>query len=101
VVGGPGARPAHAARAHPLLTDDARPEHAKRAARPLDEPHPSRLARDNPDYDEIGRRHREAMARGDDGYIDPSTGLFVFTAAYHVARGHCCDSGCRHCPYVE
>ncbi|MFP5233267.1 MAG: DUF5522 domain-containing protein [Acidobacteriota bacterium] len=23
----------------------------------------------------------------------------VFTAAYHLRRGFCCNSGCRHCPY--
>jgi len=23
----------------------------------------------------------------------------VFTAAYHLRRGYCCNSGCRHCPY--
>ena len=23
----------------------------------------------------------------------------VFTAAYHLARGYCCNSNCRHCPY--
>ncbi|MFL6228949.1 MAG: DUF5522 domain-containing protein [Pyrinomonadaceae bacterium] len=23
----------------------------------------------------------------------------VFTAAYHLRRGYCCESGCRHCPY--
>lgn len=23
----------------------------------------------------------------------------VFTAAYHLKRGSCCRSGCRHCPY--
>lgn len=26
-------------------------------------------------------------------------GLVVFTAAYHLKRGYCCKSGCRHCPY--
>jgi hypothetical protein len=26
-------------------------------------------------------------------------GLFVFTAQYHLKRGYCCGSGCRHCPY--
>jgi hypothetical protein len=26
-------------------------------------------------------------------------GLVVFTAAYHLKRGFCCNSGCRHCPY--
>ena len=23
----------------------------------------------------------------------------VFTAAYHLKRGYCCGSRCRHCPY--
>jgi hypothetical protein len=23
----------------------------------------------------------------------------VFTAAYHLRRGSCCKSDCRHCPY--
>jgi len=23
----------------------------------------------------------------------------VFTAAYHLKRGFCCNSECRHCPY--
>jgi hypothetical protein len=23
----------------------------------------------------------------------------VFTAAYHLKRGSCCESHCRHCPY--
>jgi len=23
----------------------------------------------------------------------------VFTAAYHLKRGSCCHSDCRHCPY--
>ena len=26
-------------------------------------------------------------------------GLLVYTAAYHLKRGSCCGSGCRHCPY--
>ena len=41
----------------------------------------------------------EAIAQGLDGYQDPESGLFVFTSAYHLRRGTCCDSGCRHCPY--
>jgi Family of unknown function (DUF5522) len=28
-------------------------------------------------------------------------GLMVFTAAYHLKRGSCCGSGCRHCPYQD
>ena len=26
-------------------------------------------------------------------------GLLVFTAHYLRRRGHCCQSGCRNCPY--
>jgi hypothetical protein len=25
----------------------------------------------------------------------------VFTAAYHLKRGFCCNSDCRHCPYKD
>ncbi len=41
------------------------------------------------------------MVAGAGGYIDPGTGLFVLTAAYHTGRGSCCEQGCRHCPYLE
>jgi hypothetical protein len=33
----------------------------------------------------------------DDYYFE--NGLMVFTKAYHLRRGYCCQSGCRHCPY--
>jgi len=26
-------------------------------------------------------------------------GYIVFTEVYHLKRGHCCQSGCKHCPY--
>jgi hypothetical protein len=26
-------------------------------------------------------------------------GLMVFTESYHLKRGYCCKSGCKHCPY--
>jgi len=26
-------------------------------------------------------------------------GKTVFTEAYHLKRGYCCGSKCRHCPY--
>jgi hypothetical protein len=47
----------------------------------------------------IQAAHDLAVQNGDDGYLDPESGLFVFTAAYLMARGTCCDSDCRHCPY--
>lgn len=28
-------------------------------------------------------------------------GKIVFTREYHLKRGYCCDSGCRHCPYKK
>lgn len=27
--------------------------------------------------------------------------LLVFTELYHRARGSCCGSACRHCPYDQ
>jgi len=27
--------------------------------------------------------------------------MIVFTARYHLRRGYCCQSGCRHCPYGD
>jgi hypothetical protein len=51
--------------------------------------------------DEIERAHQAAIDAGDAGYLDPGTGLFVFTAAFLAERGTCCDSGCRHCPYEK
>jgi hypothetical protein len=48
---------------------------------------------------QILRAHAQAIADGEDGYLDPSTGLFVLTADYLTRRGHCCGRGCRHCPY--
>ncbi|WP_461126916.1 DUF5522 domain-containing protein [Spirosoma aerophilum] len=35
----------------------------------------------------------------DDDYYYTPEGFVVFTAAYHLKRGYCCKSGCRHCPY--
>ncbi len=33
-----------------------------------------------------------------DFYYD-DLGRMVFTAAFHLRRGHCCENSCRHCPY--
>ena len=38
------------------------------------------------------------LIAGRDYTVDPD-GRYVFTAAYLAARGHCCGSGCRNCPY--
>lgn len=70
------------------------------APRPLTEPAVSRLPIDTPRRSEILTAHTEALGRGDAGYVDPDTGLFVLTARYLANRGSCCDRGCRHCPYI-
>ncbi|MGI9117612.1 MAG: DUF5522 domain-containing protein [Gaiellales bacterium] len=76
------------------------PDRAALADRPLTLPHSDRLAPTHPAYDEILAVHAAALERGDAGYLDPVTGLFVMTAAVHAERGACCERGCRHCPYV-
>ncbi len=70
------------------------------AARPLTEPAPSRLPADVPARDEVLAAHAAALSRGDAGYLDPVSGLFVLTAGFLADRGSCCSRGCRHCPYV-
>jgi hypothetical protein len=51
-----------------------------------------------------------AIAASDAQAFDPAEELrpedfyqegpyLVFTAAYHLRRGYCCNSDCRHCPY--
>ena len=37
------------------------------------------------------------LKEGEDFYFE--NGLMVFTEKYHLKRGYCCQSGCRHCPY--
>jgi hypothetical protein len=70
------------------------------APRPLNEPHRDRLPPDHSAYAAILRAHGAALLDGADTYVDPVSGLVVMTAGYLARRGSCCDSGCRHCPYV-
>lgn len=32
-------------------------------------------------------------------YYYSEEGFIVFTEQYHLKRGYCCQSGCKHCPY--
>ncbi|HOS49182.1 MAG TPA: DUF5522 domain-containing protein [Bacteroidia bacterium] len=34
----------------------------------------------------------------EDYYLTPE-GYIVFTEKYHLKRGYCCQSGCKHCPW--
>ena len=42
-------------------------------------------------------RQDAELQEGLDYYLED--GLFVFTDAFLLKRGYCCESGCRHCPY--
>ena len=39
----------------------------------------------------------QPLKEGEDYYREGA--FVVFTARYHLRRGYCCESGCRHCPY--
>jgi hypothetical protein len=52
------------------------------------------------DEDPAARQKAEPRSdelRPEDFYYEGP--YMVFTAAYHLKRGYCCNSGCRHCPY--
>jgi hypothetical protein len=81
--------------------DEPQPLALPLADRPLTEPHPARLALDDPARAVLMAAHAAALEAGEPGYLDPDTGLFVLTAGFLAARGTCCGRGCRHCPYVD
>jgi hypothetical protein len=62
-------------------------------------PRVDRLDVDHPAYVPVVSAHEDALDAGRPTYRDPLTGFDVFTAAALWARGGCCESGCRHCPY--
>jgi len=39
----------------------------------------------------------DTLVEGEDYYWEGAA--MVFTACFHLRRGRCCESGCRHCPY--
>ncbi|HEX3436486.1 MAG TPA: DUF5522 domain-containing protein [Pseudacidobacterium sp.] len=41
----------------------------------------------------------QPLVEGVDYYMDGP--FLVFTEAYHLKRGYCCGSGCRHCPWRQ
>jgi hypothetical protein len=41
--------------------------------------------------------NEQTIVEGEDFYMDGP--YLVFTEAYHLKRGYCCNSGCRHCPW--
>jgi hypothetical protein len=41
----------------------------------------------------------DSEVKKDRDFYTDKDGNTVFTREYHLARGHCCQSGCAHCPY--
>jgi hypothetical protein len=35
----------------------------------------------------------------EEDFYKSSEGYIIFTEKYHLKRGYCCKSGCKHCPY--
>ena len=61
-------------------------------------PAPHQFAREDQRYEAAMAAHDAAAQAGEAGYLDPTTGLFVMTAASLAARP-CCGNLCRHCPW--
>ena len=49
------------------------------------------------DKDDKEKERQDHQRDSEDYYFE--NGLMVFTERYHLKRGYCCKSGCRHCPY--
>ena len=47
------------------------------------------------------RTHERACERGEAGYMDPDSGLFVMASLHLANQGVCCGNGCRHCPWPQ
>ncbi len=64
-------------------------------------PDPERFPFSSPYFDEIILRHTAACIEGKDFYEDPATGYLVMTSFFLKERKTCCNTGCRHCPYLS
>jgi hypothetical protein len=49
----------------------------------------------NEDYSDFSKRDKLDKT---DYYMSPE-GYLIFTEKYHLKRGYCCKSSCKHCPY--
>lgn len=63
-------------------------------------PLPNRYSQRHRQFEQAMALHAAAIAARLPVYLDPVTGYSVFTAAFLAERAYCCESGCRHCPYV-
>jgi hypothetical protein len=52
-----------------------------------------------PPDDDPRVQHLKRMGYLDGDFYFTPEGYVVWTEQYHLRRGYCCQSGCRHCPY--
>ena len=43
--------------------------------------------------------HNKKIELTQEDFYFNEQGYRVFTEKYHLKRGYCCKSGCKHCPY--
>jgi len=48
----------------------------------------------------MNKEPEKKLIEGEDYYFNEE-GFMVLTAKYLLERGHCCNNGCRHCPYKK
>ncbi len=47
----------------------------------------------------FGQEFRGKKNREEDDFYYSNDGYIIFTEKYHLKRGYCCKSNCKHCPY--
>jgi hypothetical protein len=78
---------------HPLNSRSAMTERAGVPTRPDDSDQRERTPQNTPQAQSPVRPAQE----GEDFYWEGP--YMVFTEAWHLKRGYCCGSACRHCPF--
>lgn len=47
----------------------------------------------------LGQEFRSQKKQEEDDFYYSNDGYIIFTEKYHLKRGYCCKSNCKHCPY--
>lgn len=63
-------------------------------------PNPSRFNYRRKDAYVVLRAFIEAVSNGSGLYRDPFSKYHTMTPLFHMNRGFCCKSVCRHCPFL-
>ena len=47
----------------------------------------------------FGQDFRNKKNNVEDDFYFSNDGYIIFTEKYHLKRGYCCKSNCKHCPF--